>query len=209
MRIQVLGLPGSGKTTLAKKIADYFGYQYIPERYKDNPFLAESWKLTQTAEEGTFPPEIAYSQQWFLSQYITSLRTEAKNIVQDAGAIMGCVYTMSLSDLGLIHPEVAKSMIRSYYGLFGPQDIFINIEMGSANLLERRRRRGRDFEELINEDRVIDFLNAAEENLMHVVMPDALTMSGARIISVCPRVDVEEDVLFEKVIGMIVKRPGN
>lgn len=209
MRIQIVGLPGSGKTTLAKKIADHFGYQYIAERYKDNPFLSEAWRLIQTTKEDSYPPEIVYSQQWFLSQYITHVRTKSDNIVQDAGAVMGCVYTMALADIGLVHPEVAKSMIRAYYGLFGPQDIIINIEMSTVDLLKRRSLRGRNFEELLDKERVAAFYTASEENLTHMVLPDALSTSGARYIGVSPHVDVEESRLFEKVLGMIVKRPGD
>ena len=143
--IAIEGNIGSGKTSLAKKLASHFKADLILEEYSNNPFLEEYYKSKNDA---------LALELFFLNTRHDQL-TRLKKTKEEKPVISDYYYGKSLifAKNNLLEQEFA--LYTSIYGKLikdlNQPDLIIYLNCGLKNLIKRIEKRGRNFEKNISE----------------------------------------------------------
>ena len=144
--ITVEGNTGAGKTTLARMLAKEYGAKLILEEFADNPFLP---KFYADRERYAFPTEM-----FFLMDRHEQLKNDLKSNKFSSGFNI----TDYLLDKSLLYakanlpPEEASLFGRVFNSLYEklPQpELIIYVHSSVPRLLQNIRKRGRDFEQVV------------------------------------------------------------
>lgn len=149
--IAVAGNIGAGKTTLATRLAEHYGWQASFESVDDNPYLADFY--------GDMNRWSFNLQIYFLSTRFNQLLDIAKNdvptildrtIYEDA-----TIFARNLHDSGLMTDRDYKNYVEVFWLMtkFVPApDILIYLKADLPGLKARIRQRGREYEQNIPEE---------------------------------------------------------
>lgn len=152
MLIGVSGNIGSGKTTLAEKLASALNYQLKRESVEDNPYLEDFYKdMAQWA---------IHTQFHFLGHRMTQHgraddRSAASAILDRTIYEDGEIFAPTLADFGLISQRDLRSYLRVYEAILPsirPPDIIVYLRASTDTLLNRIRVRGRPYEKRITKE---------------------------------------------------------
>jgi deoxyadenosine/deoxycytidine kinase len=140
---------GSGKTTLAKKIADQFNAHLVLEQFADNPFLP---KFYNNPDKYSFPLELS-----FLASRYKQLNEEVNP--QDlfkVFTIADYYFTKSLVfAASTLHGEeynLYRQIFHIIYGSLPKPDMYVYLHLDPERLLENIKKRGRGYESSITRD---------------------------------------------------------
>lgn len=140
---------GSGKTTLAKKIADQFNAHLVLEQFADNPFLP---KFYNNPDKYSFPLELS-----FLASRYKQLNEEVNP--QDlfkVFTIADYYFTKSLvfaaSTLNGEEYNLYRQIFHIIYGSLPKPDMYVYLHLDPERLLENIKKRGRGYESSITRD---------------------------------------------------------
>ena len=155
--VVIEGNIGSGKTTLATKIADQFNGRLVLERFADNPFLP---KFYNEPEKYSFQLELS-----FLASRYKQLREEIET--QDlfkSFTVADYYFTKSLvfaaSTLNGEEYNLYRQIFYIIYGSLPKPDIFIYLHLDPARLMQNIGKRGRLYEKNIT----LEYLRKIQES---------------------------------------------
>ncbi len=157
--LSVIGLPASGKTTLAELLAMELPAKIIREDYEGNPFLAESYCGPDAMR---LPAQVFYLLSR-VSQLSGAHWPARGTFVSDYGFCQDLVYAslrLSPDDLAAYEPLLARVS-----PLVRPPSAMVYLDADPAALIERIATRGRPFEKALT----VDFLSAMREAYNGVV----------------------------------------
>ncbi len=163
--ITIEGCIGAGKTTLAEKLAEDLNAQLIPERFKDNPFLAKFYK---EPEHYAFPLEMSFltdryqqlktllSQRDIFTDLVVSDYFIDKCYIFSKNNLKGDEYNLYIQVYDIISSYLPKPEIILY--------LYNSIEQ----LLKNIAHRGRDYEQNMSPDYLQDIQASYMNYLSHI-----------------------------------------
>ena len=148
MHIAVSGNIGSGKTTLAEKLARHYHWTPEFESVEDNPYLEDFY---EDMHRWSF-----HLQIYFLNsriQQILKIQESEKPVVQDRTIYEDCfVFAKNLHQSGAI----SERDFNNYLGIFNsmmrfiqPPDLLIYLRANTPKLVSQIEKRGRSYESSI------------------------------------------------------------
>lgn len=172
--ITIEGNIGSGKTSLAKKIAYDFSGKLILEKFADNPFLPNFYK---DAERHAFPLELFFMAERFqqLSNQQSSMEIFSKFTITDYSFFKSKLFAennLKHDELNLFHRlyNIMFTSIRK-------PEIIVYLHSDIERLQRNILKRGRDYEQNISdlylqqiEDKYFDYFK--KQNDVPVLMLD-------------------------------------
>jgi 2-amino-4-hydroxy-6-hydroxymethyldihydropteridine diphosphokinase len=144
--LEIAGIIGSGKTTLASNLSKFTGWEIFAEAYRDNPYLKEAYKGQQD--------KALDAQLYFLNSRVGQLDKERL----EAGRIYVTDYLFAKESIfaELTLDEYQKRVYFEEYKRKKERvcraGVVIYIDVDEVECLERIGRRGREFEKSIGID---------------------------------------------------------
>lgn len=157
--IAISGNIGSGKTTLAEKLAKHYGWIPLFESVENNPYLRDFYEdMTRWA----FHLQVYFLNSRF--RQINEIRNNDKTIVQDRTIYEDAhIFAANLRKSG----HISERDYQSYFDVFNsmiefvkPPDLLIYLRADIPKLVKQIEKRGRDFEYAIR----IDYLKNLNEH---------------------------------------------
>lgn len=138
---------GSGKTTLASRIAGQFNAHLVLEHFEDNPFLP---KFYDDPEKYSFALELSFlaSRYKQLNEELGSHDLFKAFTVADYYFMKSLVFASST--LNGDEFNLYRQIFYIIYGSLPKPDIYVYLHLKTERLLENIRKRGRDYEKAIN-----------------------------------------------------------
>ena len=147
--VAIAGNIGAGKSALTRLIADHFNWTPFYEAVDDNPYLADFY---DDMRRWSF-----HSQIFFLSRRLRLLRhivNHPQSVVQDRTIYEDAeVFARNLHERGNMTArdfQVYRGLYEEYIQFLPTPDLVIYLKASIPTLLERIRRRGRDFEQEVS-----------------------------------------------------------
>jgi deoxyadenosine/deoxycytidine kinase len=155
--VVIEGNIGSGKTTLAGKIAKQFNARLILERFEDNPFLP---KFYSDPGKYSFPLEMS-----FLADRYRQLKEEL--VVQDlfkSFTVADYYFMKSLvfaaTTLSGDEYNLYRQIFYIIYSSLPKPDIYVYLHLKPERLIQNIEKRGRDYEKSIT----VEYLQKIQEH---------------------------------------------
>ena len=208
MHIAIAGNIGSGKTTLAEKLARHFNWKAELESVENNPYLKDFY---ENMEKWAFHLQIHFLNSRF--SQIKKIRNNHNNtVIQDRTIYEDAyIFAKNLFKIGKLNERdynnylgVFESMIK----IVEAPDLLIYLKADIPKLVERIQKRGRDYENAIR----LDYLKTLNEhykdwisgyNLGKLLIIDVNNIDFVENIDdfakIVNRVDVEINGLFSKL----------
>ncbi|MDH2917149.1 MAG: deoxynucleoside kinase [Gallionella sp.] len=146
--IVVEGPIGVGKTSLAKRLAEYSEAQTLLEKPQDNPFLSRFYDDTARYALPT--------QLFFLFQRINEVRDLAQMDMFRSRTISDYLFEKDALFARLTLSDDEYKLYQSIYQSLAPQalapDLVIYLQASTESLIERVRRRGHRYERAISDE---------------------------------------------------------
>jgi len=158
MHIAIAGNIGSGKTTLTKMLAKYYGWEPRFEPVEHNPYLDDFYK---DMNRWSFNLQIYFLNKRF--KEVVEISKSDKVIVQDRTIFEDArIFAPNLHDMGMM----SDRDFANYTDLFDLMmslvklpDLMIYIRSSIENIVAQIQKRGREFEQSIR----IDYLQGLNE----------------------------------------------
>jgi len=162
MHITISGNIGSGKTTLAKMLADFYQWDIYLEDVIKNPYLKDFYNDMQ---KWAFNLQIYFLHKRF--NQLLEIKNKQKNVVQDRSIYEDVfVFATNLNNLGLLSQRdftTYKTLFDLMQSLIKGPDLLIYLRSSVPNLLKQINSRGREYEKNINAN-YLEQLNIQYEN---------------------------------------------
>ncbi len=149
--IAICGNIGSGKTTLALKLAKHYGWEALIELVDDNPYLRDFYN---DMNRWAFHVQIYFLNSRF--KQINEIRSNPKTTVQDRTIYEDAyIFAANLYKSG----HMQERDYQSYQDIFNsmiefvkPPDLLIYLKADIPKLVLQIQKRGRDYEDAIRLD---------------------------------------------------------
>lgn len=155
--IVIEGNIGSGKTTLANKIAERENTRLVLEQFDDNPFLP---KFYEDPERYSFTLELSFLAARYkqLSKDLSDTDLFSPVTVADYYFIKSLIFAQStLEDEEY---KLYRQIFNIIYSQLPKPDIYVYLHHSTDRLLEQIANRGRDYEKNIS----AEYLTSVQEN---------------------------------------------
>jgi deoxyadenosine/deoxycytidine kinase len=194
--IAVEGPIGVGKTALARRLATEFGSELILEGVDDNQFLGKFYED---------PARYAlHAQLFFLLERYRQQQALDHEDLAVRGAVADYLFAKDAIFAGVTLQEEELVLYRQVYQLLDAQipkpDLVIYLEARPEILLERIKKRGRDFERAIDEDYLARLTEAFRSFFHHYTDAPLLVINSSDIDFVEDRGDLVD--LIKEIRGM-------
>ncbi|MFW5889861.1 MAG: deoxynucleoside kinase [Marinilabiliaceae bacterium] len=158
MHVAIAGNIGSGKTSLAGLLANYYGWEAHYEEVDENPYLADFYNDMQ---RWAFNLQVCFLKNRFAR--ILQIRQEKHSVVQDRTIYEDAViFAANLYDMGLMSSrdyENYRGLFDLISGLISPPDLLIYLRASVPTLVSQIEMRGRPYESGIR----LDYLRRLNE----------------------------------------------
>jgi deoxyadenosine/deoxycytidine kinase len=202
--IAICGNIGSGKTTLAEKLAKHYGWTALLESVDHNPYLRDFY---QDMSKWSFHLQIFFLNSRF--KQVNQIRESKRTIIQDRTIYEDAyIFASNLRQNGLMTERdfaTYKDLFESMQQFVKPPDLLIYLKADIPKLVQQIEKRGRDFEYAIRIDYLMS-LNAHYEewignyNLGKLVVIDVNKIdfvgNADDYSDVVGRIDLEINSLF-------------
>jgi deoxyadenosine/deoxycytidine kinase len=162
MRIEFCAPLGTGKSTVAKALADCYGWAFVEEASTDHPFLPDFYKD---------PKKYGFEKDaYFAIAYAHNVkRLAGQNAVFDAGNLL----SQSYSALTALKPEEKAAMDALYAqsDALPKPDLLIYLDYPAEKIMERIAGRGREMEKDVPESFVRNLQNEILRHLEKTTVP--------------------------------------
>lgn len=165
MHIAVTGNIGAGKTTLARMLAEHFGWEVFYEAVENNPYLADFY--------GDMGRWAFHLQIYFLRSRFDQARRimeSTKRIIQDRTIYEDAhIFARNLYHSGYMSQvdyETYFSLFQTMMDVVKPPDLMIYLKADLPKLVGQIQKRGRDFEMNMSVDYLTD-LNTHYETFIN------------------------------------------
>lgn len=143
--IAISGNIGSGKTTLAEKLARHYGWHALFESVDHNPYLRDFYNdMTRWA----FHLQIYFLNSRF--KQVGEIRAQGKPTVQDRTIYEDAyIFAANLRKSGHINERDYQSYLDIFHSMINfvqPPDLLIYLKADIPKLVRQIEKRGRDFE---------------------------------------------------------------
>jgi deoxyadenosine/deoxycytidine kinase len=163
MHIAIAGNIGAGKTTLAEKLAQHYGWDVFYEAVEGNPYLAPFY--TDMAK-WSFHLQIYFLNSRF-EQVLKIKENPFEAVIQDRSIYEDAyIFAQNLYESGVL----SETDFSTYRGLFttimkavSPPDLMIYLKADTPKLVRQIQKRNRDFEQNIDVN-YLESLNLLYEN---------------------------------------------
>lgn len=146
--IVVEGPIGVGKTSLAQRLAAHLGADTLLEKPQENPFLASFYQDPQRHAMST--------QLFFLFQRINEVRDQAQMDLFKTRTVSDYLFDKDALFARLNLSDDEYKLYQNIYQSLAPQppipDLVIYLQASTHTLIERVRRRGRNYERSVTDD---------------------------------------------------------
>jgi deoxyadenosine/deoxycytidine kinase len=160
--IAICGNIGSGKTTLALKLAKHYGWEALIEAVDDNPYLRDFY---EDMPRWAFHVQIFFLNSRF--KQVNNIRASEKTTVQDRTIYEDAyIFAANLHKSGFISDRDYQSyqdIFTSMINFVRPPDLLIYLKADIPKLVRQIEKRGRDYEYAIRID-YLKNLNQHYEN---------------------------------------------
>jgi deoxyadenosine/deoxycytidine kinase len=155
MHIAITGNIGAGKTTLAEKLAEHYGWEVYYEAVDGNPYLAPFYI---DMPKWSFHLQIYFLNSRF-EQVLKIINQQEKTIIQDRTIYEDAyIFAQNLYENG----QMNETDYNTYRGLFNtimkaisPPDLMIYLKADISKLTSQIKKRNRDFEQNIDPNYLI------------------------------------------------------
>ena len=162
MHIAITGNIGSGKTTLAEKLAKHYGWEVLYEAVEGNPYLSDFYG---DMDRWSFHLQIYFLKSRF--EQVLEIMNTSKKIIQDRTIYEDAyIFAQNLRESG----KMTEVDFQTYFGLFSlmmnvvkAPDLMIYLKASLPKLTRQIKKRGRDFETSIP-DEYLESLNVLYAN---------------------------------------------
>lgn len=156
--IAIAGNIGSGKTTLASKLAKHFGWEPHYEDVENNPYLNDFYN---DMIRWSFNLQIYFLNSRF--RQIIRFQKGSRTIIQDRTIFEDAyIFAPNLHAMGLMNTrdfENYTSLFEILKSQVSPPDLLIYLRASIPNLVDQIQKRGREYEENLR----LDYLKRLNE----------------------------------------------
>ena len=167
MHIAITGNIGAGKTTLAKLLADHYGWEVLYEAVEGNPYLADFY---EDMPRWSFNLQIYFLNSRFaqMKKIISRLQSEsATTLVQDRTIYEdAAIFARNLNQSGLMTGRdfaTYQDLFTNMMSIVRPPDLMIYLRASLPKLRQQIQKRGRSFEQAIADQYLINLNTLYEE----------------------------------------------
>jgi deoxyadenosine/deoxycytidine kinase len=191
--ITVEGVIGAGKTSLAKKLCEWYGAHLVLEEFENNPFLADFYK---DQRRYAFQTQIffllsRFRQQQQLRQYDLFHSKIVSDYMFQKDRIFA---TTNLTEAEMkLYDGLARIMEQQ----IAIPDFVIYLKASTSRLMENIRIRSRDIEKEMSEEYIGNLNNLYDSFFTHFRLTPVVTISMDEIDF------VNSDADFQKIIQLI------
>jgi deoxyadenosine/deoxycytidine kinase len=159
--IAICGNIGSGKTTLAEKLAKHYGWTAMYEAVDNNPYLRDFY---YDMNRWAFHLQIYFLNSRF--QQINEIRSMSGTVIQDRTIYEDAfIFAENLHNSGFINDRDYASyqaVFNNMLAFVKPPDLLIYLKADTPKLVKQIEKRGRDYEYAMSLD-YLKRLNAQYE----------------------------------------------
>ena len=181
MHVAIAGNIGSGKTTLAERLAKHYGWKPEFEDVDFNPYLSDFYA---DMIRWSFHIQIYFLNSRF--RQIMNVKNSKTSIIQDRTIYEDAeVFAKNLNEAGLLNDRDYNTYLDLYHNLMPHikhPDLLIYLKADIPVLVGRIERRGRAYENLIRLDYLRD-LNRLYENWINAYDHSKLLVIDANKIN--------------------------
>lgn len=194
--ITVEGVIGAGKTSLARKLSDWFGAYLVCEEFEKNPFLADFYKDQRNY---AFQTQIffllsRFRQQEQLRQYDLFHTKIISDYMFQKDRIFA---TMNLTEAEMkLYDGLARIMERQ----IAIPDFIIYLKTSTRRLMNNIHNRNREIEKNISEEYINALNKLYDSFFMHYNQTSVITISMDAIDFINSKKD------FENIVKMITNK---
>jgi deoxyguanosine kinase len=194
--IVVEGPIGVGKTSLAQRLADHTGADIMLEKPQENPFLERFYQDPQRHAMST--------QLFFLFQRINEVRDQAQMDLFRTRTVADYLFDKDALFARLNLSEDEYKLYQQIYQSLAPQapvpDLVIYLQASTDTLIERVRRRGRDYERMVTND-YLNRLGNSYGEFFHQYEEAPLMMVNSENLNFVDN-DADFQLLLDRIEGM-------
>lgn len=194
--IVVEGPIGVGKTSLAQRLADYTGADILLEKPQENPFLERFYQDPQRHAMST--------QLFFLFQRINDVRDQAQMDLFRTRTVSDYLFDKDALFARLNLSEDEYKLYQNIYQSLAPQapvpDLVIYLQASTDTLIERVRKRGRNYERSVSDDYLNRLGNSYGEFFHHYEAAPLMMVNSENLNFVDN--DADFQLLLERIEGM-------
>ena len=143
--IAISGNIGSGKTTLAEKLAKHYGWLPLYESVDHNPYLRDFY---EDMHRWAFHLQIYFLNSRF--NQVREIRASEKTIIQDRTIYEDAyIFAANLHKSGHINDRDYQNYLDLFHSMINfvePPDLLIYLKADIPKLVQQIQRRNRDFE---------------------------------------------------------------
>jgi len=195
--IAVEGNIGSGKTTLANKLAEEFNAELVLEEFADNEFLP---KFYADPTRFAFTLEMSFLADRYSQLSALGSDRNLFNSVRISDYLLSKSLIFAASNLNQDELRLFRKVFDIMFKSVPTPDLLVYLYSDADRLLENIRNRGRRYEQSIKEDylnrvqaKYLDFLRK-QSNQMRILILDISTVDF-----------VKDRFVYEKLLSVIKK----
>ncbi|MBA4853646.1 deoxynucleoside kinase [Emticicia sp. BO119] len=164
MHIAITGNIGAGKTTLASKLAEHYGWEVLFEAVEGNPYLPPFY---EDMEKWAFHLQIYFLNSRFEQVLKIKKLAEDRTIIQDRSIYEDAyIFARNLYETGKFNEidyQTYRSMFNTITQAISHPDLMIYLRADLPKLQRQINKRNRDFERNIDPDYLVNLNNLYED----------------------------------------------